>query len=111
MSCAGRADLATRRLPALLLWVILSGICAAQTANFDAVFDSVLAARHFAEVSISPDGQHVVWIESSVKNDNKNEHTLYVTDLKSETPPQRVGRGDPRAQFGTSTVTWSPDSN
>ncbi len=110
MSYAGAAKSASRGLAAILLSVILPAICAAQAATFDAVFDSVLATRHFAEVSISPDGQRVVWIESSVKNDSEYSHTVYVADLKSETPPQRVGPGDPRAEFGTSTVTWSPDS-
>jgi len=109
MSYAGAAKSASQGLAAILLCAILPGICAAQTSDFDAVFDSVLATRHFAEVSISPDGQHVVWIESSVKNDAEYAHTVYVADLKSENPPQRVGLGDPRAQFGTSTVTWSPD--
>jgi dipeptidyl aminopeptidase/acylaminoacyl peptidase len=110
MSYADAVDSASRRLTAILLGVTLSGICAAQTPNFNAVFDSVLATRHFAEASISPDGQRVVWIESSVKNDSEYVHIVYVADLKSRTPPQRVGPGDPRAEFGTSTVTWSPDS-
>src|SRR5882724_8996034 len=110
MSYAGAAKCLSRNLSAILLVMTLSGICAAQSADFNAVFDSVLATRHFAEVSISPDGQRVVWIESSVKNDSEYEHTVYVADLKSQEPPRELGPGDPRAEFGTSTVTWSPDS-
>jgi dipeptidyl aminopeptidase/acylaminoacyl peptidase len=109
MSYADAAE-ARRRLGTIFLCSILSGICAAQTASFDDLFRSVLATRHFAEVSISPDGQRLVWIESSVKSDSEYAHTVYVTDLKPGASPHQVGPGDPRAQFGTSTVTWSPDS-
>jgi dipeptidyl aminopeptidase/acylaminoacyl peptidase len=110
MSYAGAADDMRRKLTAILIGVTLSGICTAQTASVDQVFDSVLATRHFAEVSIAPDAQRIVWIEKSVKNDSDYAHTVYVADLNSKTPPQMVGPGDPRAEFGTSSVTWSPDS-
>ena len=94
----------------ILLTVVLAESCAAHTAKFDTVFGPVLATRHFSEVAISPDGQRVVWIESRVKNDSEYEHTVYVADVKPGTPPSKVGPGDPRAQDGMSTVTWSPDS-
>ena len=99
-----------RKLTAILTGLILSGVCVAQTANIDQVFDSVLATHHFAEVAIAPDGQRVVWIEKTVKNDSDYAHTVYVEDVNAKTPPQLVGPGDPRAEFGTSSVTWSPDS-
>lgn len=110
MSYAGAAEGMKRKLTAILLGVMLAGISTAQTANIDQVFDSVLATRHFAEVAIAPDGQRIVWIEKTVKNDSDYAHTVYVADLNLKTPPQVVGPGDPRAEFGTSSVTWSPDS-
>lgn len=89
---------------------MLASSSLAQAVSFDQIFTPVLATHHVVQVEISPDGQHVVWVESKVKNDDEFERALYVTEVKPGTAPRMVGPGDPRAQYGMSTVTWSPDS-
>jgi len=106
-----RAPNFSRSLASMLfVWIGLCAFCHAQSQRFDRVFDLILATHRFSEVSISPDAKHVVWIESTVKNDTENEHVLYVTSLTPNQVPKRVDLGDPRAQFGVSTITWSPTS-
>lgn len=114
MHYAARAD-GVRTVVAVLLAAFLAASSAAQSNTpeedkFDAVFRPVLATRHFPEVAISPDGQRVVWIESSVKNDSEYEHTVYVSEAKPGAVPVKVGPGDARAQYGMTIVAWSPDS-
>ncbi len=113
MRCARSADRSFRVIATLLLTAALVATSAAQddkSGKFDAVFRPVLATRHFAEVAIAPDGQRVVWIESSVKNDSEYEHTVYVAEAKTGSVPVKVGPGDARAQYGMTVVAWSPDS-
>ena len=94
----------------LLASTVLASSSLAQAVSFDQIFTPVLATHHVVQVEISPDGQHVVWVESKVKNDDEFDRALYVTEVKPGTVPRMVGPGDPRAQYGMSTVTWSPDS-
>jgi len=102
----------------LLALALFSNNGAAQ--DFDSAFEPVLTASRISEVAISPDGRHVVWVESKVKNDTEYAHTVFLTTLIPESQPNQsqanrsqaktIGLGDPRAQLGTSSITWSPDS-
>ncbi|HVO59442.1 MAG TPA: S9 family peptidase [Terriglobales bacterium] len=78
--------------------------------SFQSIFAPILQTRHFAEVAIAPDGKHVAWVETQANNDTEYANTVYLSDLETHTAPIRVGPGDPRAQFGTSSVAWAPDS-
>jgi len=110
LSGGPRLDGFPRRATMILVALVLSASCMAQSTKFDEVFGPLLATRHISEVEISPDGQRVVWIESRVKNDSEYERTLYVAEVKPGAPPSKVGPSDPRPMYGMSSDTWSPDS-
>jgi dipeptidyl aminopeptidase/acylaminoacyl peptidase len=70
------------------------------------------AAKDFKRVSISPDGNHVAWVETSLDADGEPTlgSAIYVEDLKSsERQPRRVS-AKAQASCDEDGVAWSPDS-
>lgn len=94
-------------LPRFLTILFLVTTCAAQAPDVDKLIAPILATHHFSEVTISPDGQRVAWVEVSVRNENEYAHTVYIastTPGAQPTPLQGTGSSN---QFG---IAWSPDS-
>lgn len=105
-----RLDLQNRKVQCVIFLALFLGTNASGETTLRDLFGRLLQTRRFAEVSMSPDGKHVVWVETKVKNDTEYANTVYVTDLESQKAAITVVSGDPRAQLGTSSVSWSPDS-
>ncbi len=94
------------------------GLCAAsvsltfaafgQEAQIDRVLKQLEQVRSFYDVSISPDGKSVAWIQSA--EDNQNNTEIYVvnsTDPSAKS--QRVTAGDGKTSFREAGLAWSPD--
>jgi len=74
--------------------------------------DSLFAVRQFKQVSISPDGAHVAWVqELTDKNGAPSPNSaIYVADLKkTAAPPRRVTAGDGAVEHAEHDIAWSPD--
>ena len=92
-------------LPALFL--LLSGRALAQESSLDSMLDSLAGAHGIRQVAISPDGQHVAWVESS----GPSPHGIFVCSLASPASTRRhitAGSGDEASE--EREIAWSPDS-
>src|SRR6202521_5519418 len=89
---------------------------AAQKPQANTPLDNVLkmlfAAHTFQQAAVSPDGNSVAWVEDvHSKNGMVSGSTvIYVKNLKSATPPRRIGAGVADSLHAESNVAWSPDS-
>jgi dipeptidyl aminopeptidase/acylaminoacyl peptidase len=81
-------------------------------APLDNVLKTLLAAHTFQQAAVSPDGNSVAWVEDvHSKNGMVSGSTvIYVKNLKSATPPRRIGAGFADSLHAESDVAWSPDS-
>jgi len=104
-----RAALDTRlsQVAGFLSFVLLVTSGAAQTPDVDKLIAPILATHHFSEVTISPDGQRVAWVEVSVRNENEYAHTVSIAGTAPRTQPGSVRLTGSLNQFG---IAWSPDS-
>ncbi|MBV9762175.1 MAG: S9 family peptidase [Acidobacteriaceae bacterium] len=79
----------------------------AQDARIDEVLHQLEQAQTFSDVSISPDGRWVTWIEPAAHT--AGNHTLYLLDWKN--PSARAERVIPEnGAAAPSGPAWSPDS-
>jgi dipeptidyl aminopeptidase/acylaminoacyl peptidase len=62
-----------------------------------AILNDLSSTHNFEDVSISPDGQRVAWVESE-----NGTSQIFVKDLTSSSKPGRVAEGR--------SIAWSPDS-
>ena len=77
------------------------------------VVDTLFAVRDFSEVSISPDGRRVAWVESLTKaNGMPSSNTaIYVQDLEGASPRRRLTAGNGVNNYSEQGLAWSPDSS
>ncbi len=71
------------------------------------------ATRDFDQVAISPDGNRVAWVQSSVNASGEptSGSSIYVQDLRSPgAKPKRVSAGTDVQAASEDTIVWSPDS-
>jgi len=71
------------------------------------------ATRSFDQVSISPDGNRVAWVQSSVNASGElaGGSSIYVQDLRSPgAKAKRVSAGSDVQTASEDTIVWSPDS-
>jgi dipeptidyl aminopeptidase/acylaminoacyl peptidase len=81
-------------------------------APLDNVLNTLFAAHTFQQAAVSPDGNSVAWVED-VRSKNgmvSGSTVIYVKNLKSATPPRRIGAGFADSLHAESDVAWSPDS-
>src|SRR5262249_1705346 len=73
---------------------------------------ALLAAHHFDFAAISPDGTKVAWTEVLKAKDGSDSENaaIYVKNLKSNPPPQRITAGAAGSNHAEGNPTWSPDS-
>jgi dipeptidyl aminopeptidase/acylaminoacyl peptidase len=104
-------------LPAILSFSLLSIAAPAQTPrSTDVSVDQTLAllssTQTFREVTVSPDGSRVAWVESIQKGNRASTlSAIYVADIKSGgTKPRLITAGKGREATTENGLTWSPDS-
>ena len=67
------------------------------------------SVKTFRQVTISPDGTHVAWVESLASGDGGS--AIYVQDLESSgSQPRRVSAANDGSAAHEEDVSWSPDS-
>src|SRR5438477_10292603 len=67
------------------------------------------SARTFRQVTISPDGTHVAWVESLATGAGGS--AIYVQDLESSgSQPWRLSAASEGSTAQEGDVSWSPDS-
>ncbi|HXN51321.1 MAG TPA: S9 family peptidase [Candidatus Acidoferrum sp.] len=78
----------------------------------DNVVKTLFAAHTFEQVALSPDGNSIAWVEAvhSKSGAGSGSTVIYVKNLKSSTPPRRIGAGVADSLHAESNVAWSPDS-
>jgi len=73
---------------------------------------SLFKAQHFDQAAISPDGNHVAWVE--IRTDEEGAPTgkqdIYIQEISAAGKPARVTAGAPASHFNEGSVAWSPDS-
>ena len=92
-------------LPIIL--ILLSVGAAGQDSSLEAMLDSLAGAHGIRQVAISPDGQHVAWVEA----DGPSPHGIFVCSLASPASTRRritAGGGDEASE--EHEIAWSPDS-
>jgi dipeptidyl aminopeptidase/acylaminoacyl peptidase len=70
-------------------------------------------ARNFDQVAISPDGNHVAWVQEAVNESGEatGGTAIFVQDLKSaNSKPKRISASADSQVAGEGTIAWSPDS-
>ena len=74
--------------------------------------EATYAARQYEHVAISPDGQHVAWVETLVgKNGVPDGRTeIYVADTKDGAHVHRVTATPSNRRAAEGAPVWSPDS-
>ena len=81
---------------------VCEGVRADATTSLNQVIDSLFAVREVTEVSISPDGAQVAWVEMGTR--------IYIEDLRaSSTTPRRISAGNGTQDCAERDVVWSPD--
>ncbi len=79
--------------------------------RLDAVTKS-LTAHRFQQTAISPDGAKVAWVEILTGKDDapSGNTSIYLKNLKTDAPAQRITAGVAGAPHAEGNVAWSGDS-
>ncbi len=94
-------------LLAPLVLILLSTSAAAQQSALDSLLDSLARTLDIRQVAISPDGQHVAWVEDG----GGEERGIFVCALASpESTRRRITAGNGDDQPDELEIAWSPDS-
>ena len=74
--------------------------------------ENLFAAQHFQQAAISPDGQHVAWVEvrTDAAGGPTGKQDIYITAPSGTGKPMRLTAGAPRGHYDEGDVAWSPDS-
>ena len=54
-------------------------------AGSDALLDPFFSTRYFQEVTVSPDGKHVAWVQTEVADATRYRRDVYVCSLQAGT--------------------------
>ncbi len=105
----------------LTLGLLLAGLCSAvpgvarsQKPALDSSFDALFAMQAIREVTISPDGQRVAWVESlhGAKGAPLPHSAIYVRTLSTpEAKPTRITADCGNQACEEHDIAWSPDSH
>ena len=97
------------RIGVLAALILGCAICGAQSDNdsrLNATIEALFAARTFLQVSISPDGSRVAWVEGMPNGDS----TIRVAELNRPTEPIRITASPDYSNHAEGHVAWSYDS-
>ena len=101
-------------LKAIVLAIFSSSLFAQQSNNagLQDVIRTLFSAHEFAQTTISPDGQHVAWVERLVDKNGVPDgtSTIYVSENKAQVTPHRITAGNGSNAYAEGTIAWSPDS-
>jgi dipeptidyl aminopeptidase/acylaminoacyl peptidase len=84
---------------------------AQQRSTSDSLIQALAKVRHFQDVTLSPDGKRVAWVEPVHRKDGASAgySAIFVADLgPSPSPPRRLTIGAEPGQ--ENNPAWSPDS-
>lgn len=96
------------RRVAWCVWVVVGFCCVLPAAT---AANPMAPVRGFHQVAISPDGNHVAWVEDSVNASGESNGTaIYVQDLKTPNSKPRRISADPNESGSEDTIAWSADS-
>src|SRR3979411_176705 len=93
--------------------IVLDTLLTGWLATAGALTQGTPPARTFDQVAISPDGNSVGWVQSSVNESGEptGGSAIYVQDLKSAgTKPRRISASADTHPASEDTLVWSPDS-
>jgi dipeptidyl aminopeptidase/acylaminoacyl peptidase len=78
----------------------------------DTAIDALYAAHTFEQVSISPDGKKITWVEILVGKDGAPDGNtaIYLADRDASAPAKRVTAASSPVSRTEGSVAWSPDS-
>ena len=84
----------------------------AAAPEIDAVIKTLRAAHRFQQTTISPDGTRVAWVEILTGKDSAptGNTSIYLKNLKTDAPAQRITAGAAAALHAEGNVAWSSDS-
>ena len=83
---------------------------AASKSSIDNVVDSLFHLRQLSNVSISPQGSRVGWVESHEDPvTGAAAQSVYLADLRAGSPARRITAGDGIAEHHEHDIAWSPD--
>ena len=110
-SLSGSAKL----ISTFFLFTVLSPFALAQTKaaqdstsakkpSNDALMHTLFSAHGFGQVSISPDGKRVAWVETAA-----GKSSLFVSSTSSGDKPRRITAGPVTGQHSEDSPAWSPD--
>jgi dipeptidyl aminopeptidase/acylaminoacyl peptidase len=82
------------------------------SSPLDTVIDALYAAHTFEQVSISPDGKKIAWVETLVGKDGAPDSNtaIYLADRDASAPPRRITAASSAVSRAEGSVAWSPDS-
>jgi dipeptidyl aminopeptidase/acylaminoacyl peptidase len=84
----------------------------AAAPEIDAVIKTLRAAHRFQQTAISPDGTRVAWVEILTGKDGAptGNTSIYLKNLKTAAPAQRITAGAAGTLRAEGNVAWSNDS-
>jgi dipeptidyl aminopeptidase/acylaminoacyl peptidase len=99
------------RSPAVLWLALLfccMGLAHAQHSKLDETLSQLEKVRSFSEISISPDGNWVAWVQTS--KDRSGNSEIYLKSRNSSAPAVRISAGNGMHAYQEDGIAWSPDS-
>jgi dipeptidyl aminopeptidase/acylaminoacyl peptidase len=91
---------------ALLLFSCAAFAAPADADNLDPLLDPVFSARYVDQVAIAPDGHRVAWVQSSVADEHRYRHEVFIARVAPGAQPQALAAAAGVDQYG---IAWSPD--
>jgi Tol biopolymer transport system component len=84
---------------------------AAPKSSLDEVFHSLNSVHDFREVSVSPDGKRVAWVEELREPNGaaSSRSAIYVATFSAQASPVRITALSAGGACEEHDVTWSPD--
>ncbi len=81
------------------------------SSPLDTVIDALYAAHTFEQVSISPDGKKIAWVETLIGKDGAPDGNtaIYLADRDASAPPKRITAAASPVPRAEGSVAWSPD--
>src|SRR2546425_10936593 len=101
-----------RRWSGFICFLFLCASTLPAAESMDAIIDSLFRVRQLSEVSISPDGKHVAWVQSH-EDPGTGVVSLSIYDANLEkpgSPARRITAGNGTAEYTEHQPAWSPDS-
>jgi dipeptidyl aminopeptidase/acylaminoacyl peptidase len=82
------------------------------STSLDGLLKALNAAHRFQQTAISPDAAKVAWVEILTGKDSAptGNTAIYVRNLHSNDPPQRITAGMAGSFHAEGNLAWSPDS-